>query len=232
VVAKPLIYLSYRFYQSHIQHLRLIRSRIFLTFAAFVAIIILSSCNTTTTVPLSSKTPNLTDTSISIPTSTSILVPAITPTPSLTLEPYGTPIIVQAITEAGNLFQPIGVPVTFESAFEDLPPSFYMILRIVNAENGIEELLFTSLDSGMQEELLLVNEILNLEFFYYDFDRSWIVGGYPGTSLRYLFDLRSQSALQFTICHERHPAELSPSGYRLALICTDNEMIQDRKLEV
>lgn len=225
MVAKSLVHLSNLFSQPTIQHLRLVLSRIVLSTAAVGAVIILSSCSTTTPETLSSKISRFTETSIPNPTSTSTLVPMITSTPSITPNPYGTPINLLTIAGGDSLFQPINVPVTFEMAFEDLPLGIYTILRTVDHENRIEELIYASIDTGLQGRILLVDEIINLEHSYFDLDRTWIVGGYPGTTLRYLFDLTSQKAYQFPICHERHPVEPSPSGHQLVLICTDREMI-------
>jgi hypothetical protein len=136
------------------------------------------------------------------------------------------------ITKGEDVFQPIDSGVTFYDTFGDLPSGIYVIRRAVDSDIHKEVLSYASLETNQQEILISLDKILNLEGVFFNMGKMRILGGYPRMPLRYLFDLDNQNAFQFAICNDQHPVEPSPSGRRLALICTKRGEIHDGKVVI
>ena len=150
-------------------------------------------------------------------------------TPSPTKNLFGIPIIRMEMAQGSSLFQPLSVPVTYGTALEDLSPGLYVIE--MDSDTRSEELRYASVDTEQEGRLLLVNDHVYLKWIFYSMGKTRILGGYPRTDSRYLFDLSRQQSFQVPVCPEGSP-EPSPSGLWLTTMCIVYGETQEGKVEV
>jgi hypothetical protein len=133
------------------------------------------------------------------------------------------------MAQGGSLFQPLSVPVTYGTALEDLSPGLYVIE--MDSDTSGEELRYVSVDTEQEGRLLLVNDHVYLRWIFYSMGKTRVLGGYPRTASRFLFDLSRQQSFQVPVCPEGSP-EPSPSGLWLITMCIVYGEVQEGKVEV
>jgi hypothetical protein len=182
----------------------------------------------TTSISISS----LSDTPSS--TITKTYKPVSTVTPSTTPNPFGTQIVSIPFVPEDKLFEPFDTLITNFAVFEDMPSGVYLVDRVVSRDNNTEELLYFQITDSILGRLLTLEnlaEFLHLDKIFFDNGETKILGGYPVTNTRYLFDLSNQEVLQFTICNEGWD-EGNHSGRLIATICTESGQIQSGKINI
>jgi len=197
-----------------------------------VMVVTLAACSKTVTelTPLMTSTPHASPTIKSTITQSSTLTPTCIPSP--TQNPFGTQIGSTLTVPEESLFEPFDAHQTYYALFENLPPGLYLVDRVVGRDNNSEELLYVSIRNSNRGHLLSIEdlvEFLYLKRVFFDHGETRILGGYPGTASRYLFDLSDQVTSQFTICNEGLD-ELNPSGRFLATICNESGQVQSGKI--
>jgi hypothetical protein len=194
---------------------------------AFIGIVcILSSCSTPATEIQATvdHKPSISPT----PKPTKTLVPSLTLTPSLTIKPFGTPILGFELYDGDSIFEVIDIPVKIEIALERLPSGLYIIGGEVDLDNNAEEFNYTSIITDQQGLLLEVGEIIDLNSIFFDSRETWVLGGFGSWTTKYYFNLSRDEAFQFPICPLGGTGIPSPTGRRLATICSDGK--QDGKI--
>jgi hypothetical protein len=194
---------------------------IFISFIFVGIVCVLSSCSTPATEIQATvdHKPSLTLT----PKPTKTPIPSLTSTPSLTIKPFGTPIWGFDPYDGDSIFEVIDITLNIETALERLPSGLYIIGGEVDLDSNEEELNYTSIITDQQGLLLAVGEIINLNNIFFDNGETGVLGGFGSWTTKYYFNLSKDEAFQFPICPLGGTGIPSPTGRRLATICSDGK---------
>jgi hypothetical protein len=172
---------------------------------------------TDTPIPLHAPTLQLSSTPSQSTTPT--VSPTATLTPTSTPTPFGTPISGSFINYGNSIFEPVEFPVTIGAAMETLPSGMYIIGADIDSAANIEEFNYAYIETSEQGLLLSVGEIIDLRNIFFNAGETRIFGGFGSWTTKYLFDISSNRAFQFSICPPAEGGIPSPTGRWLAITC-------------
>ncbi len=192
--------------------------------------ILLTACASSTSSPPiqvdAERSPTL---GVSTPTA---IQPSSTPTmtltstetlkPTVTLNPYGTPVAIETV---GNITKPPGIDLTFIDDLTNFPTGNYILYEM---EHGVG---YTSVDLSLRGDLLTLSEGIGVIHFRSSLAKHIIVGSTKGYG-RVRIDLWNKTATKFEpICSDRKYG-VSVEGTMLGVVCTPFGEAQGGEFEV